>query len=43
MSTKLVDLEKYYLVEQLKAISLQTNHSGVKRVMEKAIEFLNRQ
>ncbi len=43
MSAKVVELEKYYLIEQLKAVATQTDHSGVKRVMEKAIEFIGRQ
>ncbi len=43
MEAKIIDLEKHYLIEQLKAVSLQTKQSGVKKVMENAIEFINRQ
>jgi len=43
MDSKIIELEKYYLIEQLKAVALQTEHSGVKKVVDKAIEFINRQ
>jgi hypothetical protein len=43
MEAKIIDLEKHYLIEQLRAVSLQTEHIGVKKVVDKAIEFINRQ
>lgn len=40
--SQLHDLEKNYLIEQLKAVAIFTEHKKVKEIMDKAIEYVKK-